>query len=51
MAQGSLKERETHVEVVQRVGLLEQDKRQTLLLEAETVGKLLRGLIRSLEAD
>lgn len=48
IAQGSLKELETHVEVAERVGLIDRDRCQALLDEADVVGKLLNGLIRSL---
>jgi four helix bundle protein len=50
MAQGSLKELETHVEVARRIGLIDDDLCGARLSDADTVGKILRGLIRSLEA-
>ena len=49
VAQGSLKELETHVLLSQRVGFLEATAVDDLLAKAETVGRILRGLIRSLE--
>jgi four helix bundle protein len=49
MAQGSLKELETHIEVASRVRILEDDVLKSLLSDAESVGKLLRALIRKLE--
>ncbi len=51
MAQGSLKELETHIEIALRIELIDADQCQARLAEAETLGKVLRGLIRSLEAD
>jgi four helix bundle protein len=48
-AQGSLKELETHVLLAIKVGLASQEVAAPLLDRAETVGKMLRGLIRSLQ--
>ena len=48
VAQGSLKELETHIEVAERVGLVTTAQCRDFLAETETVGKLLNGLIRSL---
>lgn len=48
IAQGSLKELETHLLVAERIGMLPQVDRGSLLSQAETVGKILRGLIRKL---
>ena len=50
IAQGSQKELETHILLSQRVGLLGQDVATGLLLKIESVGRMLRNLIRSLEA-
>lgn len=49
IAQGSLKELETHIEVAERIGLIDAGLCESLLADAETTGKILRGLIRSLE--
>lgn len=48
VAQGSLKELETHIEIAERIGFVTTDQCRELLAEAVTVGKLLNGLIRSL---
>jgi len=50
IAQGSLKEVETHVLLAQRVGLAEQVECTAILNECEAVGKMLRALIRSLQS-
>lgn len=49
MAQGSLKELETHIEVAERIGLIGPDMCVARLADADTVGKILHRLIRSLE--
>lgn len=49
VAQGSLKELETHVLLSQRVQLTAAKSFESALAECETVGKMLRALIRSLE--
>jgi four helix bundle protein len=49
VAQGSLKEFETHVLLAERVDLADKDVVAALLAKSEVVGKLLRGLIRALE--
>ncbi len=49
IAQGSLKEVETHLLLANRVGLLEPDVMAPLLQQADEVGRMLRGLIRSLQ--
>lgn len=51
IAQGSLKELETHLIVAQRVGLLSETAARPLLLQTESVGKLLRLLIRKLSGE
>jgi four helix bundle protein len=48
-AQGSLKELETHLILAQRLKLGAFDAAQTLLGQCETLGRMLRGLIRSLQ--
>ena len=50
VAQGSQKELETHILLCQRVGLLSEETTTGLLGKIESVGRLLRNLIRSLEA-
>lgn len=49
VAQGSLKELETHVELAQRVGILDQTIMMKMLKNAEEIGKMLRSLIRAIE--
>lgn len=49
IAQGSLKEVETHILLAERVGLTTSDKSGPLLDLCEEVGKMLRALIRALE--
>ena len=49
VAQGSLKEFETHVELAHRVGLIDETALSRHLMSAEEVGKMLRSLIRSIE--
>ena len=50
VAQGSLKELETHVLLAQRIGLAEEKAVGAILDQCEILGKMLRALIRSLEA-
>ena len=49
VAQGSLKELETHVILSGRVGLMPEGGMARLLDQAEEVGKMLRALIRRLQ--
>ena len=49
IAQGSLKELETHLMLANRIDLLEKVAIDPILARSDTVGKMLRGLIRSLE--
>jgi len=49
IAQGSLKELETHLLLAQRVELLPTENADSTLKQCESVGKLLRPLIRSLQ--
>jgi len=49
VAQGSLKEVETHLLLSQRVQLASETAIDPILTQCESVGKLLRGLIRALE--
>ena len=48
IAQGSLKEVETHMLIAERVGIASSNSVQPLLEMSESVGKLLRLLIRKL---
>jgi four helix bundle protein len=49
IAQGSLKELETHLLLAERVGLLSGSQVETPMDQCETLGKKLRALIRSLQ--
>ena len=49
IAQGSLKELETHLILSERVGLADKEAINPLLAQCETEGKMLRALIRSLQ--
>ena len=51
IAQGSLKELETHLIIAQRIELSAIGKVDDLLSQCESVGKLLRSLIRKLEGE
>jgi four helix bundle protein len=50
MAQGSLKELETHILLACRIGMLERDNETELLLRCEEIGKMTRSLIRTVQA-
>jgi four helix bundle protein len=50
IAQGSARELETHLILAGRVGLLRSDVLSGLLDECERISKMLRSMIRSLEA-
>jgi four helix bundle protein len=50
VAQGSLKELETQIILAQRLFFAPEPAVEDLLLQSETVGKMLGGLIRSLRA-
>ena len=49
ISQGSLKELETHLILSGRVELASKEKIKKIILKCEQVGKILGGLIRSLE--
>ena len=49
IAQGSLKELETHLILSGRVGLASKEKIKKIIFQSEKVGKILGGLIRSIE--
>lgn len=48
IAQGSLKETETHLIIAHRIGIADSETIHSLLANSESVGKLLRLLIRKL---
>lgn len=50
-AQGSLKELETHCTIAKRVGIAGANVVDGLIEQSESVGKLLRPLIRKVEAS
>jgi four helix bundle protein len=50
VAQGSLKELETHLLLSERVGIAKGADIEPRILQCETVGKMLRALIRSLQS-
>ena len=50
VAQGSLKELETHLLLSARVGFLRDKESDPILRRCADVGKMLRGLIRALDA-
>jgi four helix bundle protein len=49
ISQGSLKELETHMLLAERVGVLPTLDLQPVLAQCESLGKMLRALIRSLQ--
>jgi four helix bundle protein len=49
ISQGSLKELETHLLLAERVGILPTLDLQPALIQCESLGKMLRALIRSLQ--
>ena len=51
IAQGSLKEMETHLMISERIGISTRPDIAPLLLESESVGKLLHRLIRKLSDE
>ena len=50
IAQGSLKETETHVLLGERVSMLPSDAVAPILQSSDEVGRLLRALVRALES-
>jgi four helix bundle protein len=50
ISQGSLKELETHVIIAEQVGLLPAAKARPLFAASSEIGRMLRALIRSLQA-
>jgi four helix bundle protein len=51
IAQGSLKELETHLLIAQRIEIAEASVVETLLTQSESVGKLLRALMRKISPN
>jgi len=49
VAQGSLKEFETHVELAHRIGMVDESTLSNVLKNSEEIGKMLRSLIRAIE--
>ena len=49
IAQGSLKETETHLLLSERVGLVERKQIDGLLEQSDELGRMLRSLIRSIQ--
>src|SRR5215475_6916786 len=49
MAQGSLKELETHLLLALRVDLAKSDEAESLLQQCDELGRMLRSLIRSIQ--
>jgi four helix bundle protein len=49
ISQGSLKELETHMLLPERVGILPTPDLQPVLVQCDSLGKMLRALIRSLQ--
>lgn len=50
IARGSLRELETHCQIAERVGLATTEAIRPVLAQCDTVGRMLHGLIRSVEA-
>ena len=51
IAQGSLKEFETHLQIAERIGLATHDQAHQILLTTEGLGKMLRQLIIKLTPE
>ncbi len=49
VAQGSLKELETHIELAQRIGLITANVLEPHMKSADEIGRMLRALIRAIE--
>jgi four helix bundle protein len=50
ISQGSLKELETHFVLAEQIGLVGSEKVQPLIVASDEIGRMLRALIRSLQA-
>lgn len=51
VAQGSLKELETHLMISERVGIVPHGTTGALMTNCDEIGRMLRSLIRSLQAS
>jgi four helix bundle protein len=51
VAQGSLKEFETHLIIASRIGIAQQSTVDELLHKADSIGRMLRALIRKLSGE
>ena len=51
IAHGSLCEVQTHLEIAQRLGIIDPNATSALLRDAEEVGRLIKGFIRSVSKD
>jgi four helix bundle protein len=49
IAQSSLKEFETHVELAHRIGMVDESTLSSVLKSSEEIGKMLRSLIRAID--
>ena len=49
IAQGSLKELETHLIISERVGLVSRDEQVKLTMRCDEIGRMLRSMVRSLQ--
>lgn len=49
IAQGSLKELETHLIISERVGLVSREEQEKLTSRCDEIGKMLRSMVRSLQ--
>ena len=49
IANGSSNELQTQIELGQRAGIVSEQEAQTMIADAEEVGRMLRGLVNSLE--
>ena len=49
VAQGSLKETETHLLLAERVGFLKTEQLKTVMKTCDEIGRMLRSLIRTLQ--
>jgi four helix bundle protein len=50
VAQGSLKELETHLLICTKVDLLDEQRAEEVMAQCDEIGRMLRSLIRTLEA-
>jgi len=51
IAQGSLKELETHLMISERVGIAPEGATESLMASCDEIGRMLRSLIRSLQTS